>query len=135
MEQTISGSICDGALNAILSHAAEAHPRECCGLLLGDQGQITHAQPTPNVHPDPKRQFEIDPAALIAAYKAERAGGPCIVGFYHSHPNGRAEPSPTDRERAAHDGKVWAIVANGEVRLFRDGPERFEALSYALDPR
>lgn len=135
LEQTISGSICDGALDAILSHAAEAHPNECCGLLLGEEARITKAQPTQNVHPDPATHFEIDPAALIAAHKAEREGGPRIIGYYHSHPNGRAQPSPTDRESAAHDGKVWAIVANGGIGFFRDGEDGFEALSYEVAPR
>jgi desampylase len=135
LEQVVSGSICEGTLDAILSHADAAHPNECCGLLLGEDAKITHAHSTENVHPNPATHFEIDPATLIAAYKAERAGGPQLIGYYHSHPNGRAEPSPTDRESAAHDGKIWAIVANGHVSFFRDGEEGFEALSYAVEPR
>ena len=127
--------ITHASLDAIFTQAAEAHPHECCGLLLGEGGRITHAHPTANVHPDPATHFEIDPAALIAAYKAEREGGPRILGYYHSHPNGRAEPSPTDRASAAHDGKVWAIAANGQVRFSRDGEDGFEALSYEVAPR
>ena len=127
--------ITHASLDAIFTQAAEAHPHECCGLLLGEGGRITHAHPTANVHPDPATHFEIDPAALIAAYKAEREGGPRILGYYHSHPNGRAEPSPTDRASAAHDGKVWAIAANGQVRFFRDGEDALEALSYEVAPR
>ena len=127
--------ITHASLDAIFTQAAEAHPHECCGLLLGEGGRITHAHPTANVPPAPATHFEIDPAALIAAYKAEREGGPRILGYYHSHPNGRAEPSPTDRASAAHDGKVWAIAANGQVRFFRDGEDGFEALSYEVAPR
>jgi len=127
--------ITHASLDAILSHAAGAQPHECCGFLLGEGSTITRAHPTANVHPDPATHFEIDPAALIAAYKAEREGGPRILGYYHSHPNGRAEPSPTDRASAAHDGKVWAIAANGQVRFFRDGEDGFEALSYEVAPR
>ena len=127
--------ITHASLDAIFTQAAEAHPHECCGLLLGEGGRITHAHPTANVHPDPATHFEIDPAALIAAYKAEREGGPRILGYYHSHPNGRAEPSPTDRASAARDGKVWAIVAGTQIRFFRDGEDGFEALSYEVAPR
>lgn len=127
--------ITHASFEAILSQAAEAHLHECCGLLLGEGSTITHAHPTANVHSDPATHFEIDPAALIAAHKAEREGGPRILGYYHSHPNGRAEPSPTDRASAAHDGKVWAIAANGQVRFFRDGEDGFEALSYEVAPR
>ena len=128
-----------GILEHLLTHAASAHPRECCGLLLGERGRITQAQPTRNVHPHPGTHFEIDPAALIAAHKAERAGGAHLIGYYHSHPTGDPEPSSTDRAQAAHDGKVWAIVAGGpekpEVRFFRDGEDGFEALSYEVAPR
>jgi desampylase len=119
----------------LIAEARAAFPDECCGLLLGRFGRIQTLQPTQNVHPTPETHFEIDPAALIAAHKAERAGGPRVVGYYHSHPNGRAEPSPTDRASAARDGKVWAIVANGDVRFFRDGEDGFEALSYEVEPR
>ena len=130
-----SWRLAESAHAQLICEARQAHPQECCGLLLGEQDRITHIHPTANIHPEPATQFEIDPASLIAAYKAERAGGPALVGYYHSHPNGRAEPSLTDRAHAAHDEKVWAIIADGEVRLFRDGEERFVALSYALDPR
>ncbi|RDS77488.1 peptidase [Alteriqipengyuania lutimaris] len=119
----------------MLTHAASAHPQECCGLLLGEGGRITHAQPAANVHRDPATHFEIDPRDLIGAFKAERAGGPQVIGYYHSHPTGDPTPSATDRAQAAHDGKLWAIVARDAIRLFRDGEEAFEALSYEVAPR
>ena len=122
-------------LDLLLAESARAHPSECCGLLLGEADTITHTKPTANVHPNPETHFEIDPAALIAAHKAVREGGPQVIGYYHSHPNGDPTPSATDRAQAAHDGRVWAIIAHGEIRFFRDGEERFEALSYEVLPR
>ncbi len=119
----------------LIEEARAAFPHECCGLLLGRFGRIQTLQTTSNVHPTPATHFEIDPAALITAHKAEREGGPRILGYYHSHPNGRAEPSPTDRASAARDGKVWAIVAGTQIRFFRDGEDGFEALSYEVAPR
>jgi proteasome lid subunit RPN8/RPN11 len=109
-----------GALATLLEEATKAHPRECCGLLLGRGARIKRAVPAANVHPDPQRHFEIDPAALIAAHRAARSGGPQVLGYYHSHPNGRAEPSATDRAMASGDGLIWAIVAGGVVTLWRD---------------
>lgn len=127
------------ALDAILSHAVQAHPHECCGLLLGEGGRITHAQATANVHPDPATHFEIDPRALIEAHRTAREGGSQIIGYYHSHPEGDASPSSTDCAHAAHDRKVWAIATSGsveqEIRFFRDGEDGFEPLSYAVQPR
>lgn len=117
---------------AILRAASGAHPNEACGLLLGTATHIVAAQPTANVHPEPARHFEIDPAALIAAHKAARAGGPQLVGYFHSHPNGLARPSATDAAMAAGDGRIWAIAAAGEISLWRDVPSGFEALSYAI---
>ncbi len=120
------------ALEAIVAEAARAVPEEACGLLLGAGGRITEARPASNVALNKARHFEIDPAALIDAHRAERGGGPELVGYYHSHPSGPPEPSATDREQAAGDGKVWAIAAQGMVRFWRDDPDGFEPLSYML---
>jgi proteasome lid subunit RPN8/RPN11 len=117
---------------AILRAAAAAHPNEACGLLLGTATHIETAQVTANVHPEPLRHFEIDPAALIAAHKAARAGGPQLIGYFHSHPNGLARPSATDAASASGDGRIWAIAAAGAVSLWRDAPSGFEPLSYAI---
>ena len=121
-----------GALATLLEEAQRAHPLECCGLLLGQDSVIAEARPAANVHPDPARHFEIDPAALIQAHRAARMGGPQVLGYYHSHPTGRAEPSMTDREMASGDGRIWAIVAQGAVQLWRDAPEGFQPLPLRL---
>lgn len=118
------------ALKRMLEAAAAAAPDEACGLLLGDGARIDTAVDCDNVAPDPALHFEIDPAALIAAHRAARAGGPAVVGYFHSHPNGLARPSATDAAMAAQDGRIWAIVANGEVTLWQDASSGFERLSY-----
>ncbi|AKM10831.1 Mov34/MPN/PAD-1 family protein [Croceicoccus naphthovorans] len=109
----------------LLAEAEAAYPHECCGLLLGEGGRILSAQPTANVAPDPARHFEIAPVALIAAHKAARAGGAEVLGYYHSHPTGRYEPSATDKAQAAADGRIWAIVAGGTIGWWRDSPDGF----------
>lgn len=118
------------ALAAMLDTAASAHPLEACGLLLGRGHHIDTAIPTTNVAPDPARHFEIDPGALLTAHKAARGDGPQLLGYFHSHPNGLARPSATDAASAAHDGRIWAIVANGGITVWRDGPSGFEPLFY-----
>eukprot|EP01037_Dinobryon_pediforme_P001771 gene1771-1801_t len=134
------------AIEAMIAAAAAAYPREACGLLLGQGAIITAAQPTANVAPQPETHFEIDPAALIAAHRAARSGAARsgaarsgaarLIGYFHSHPNGRADPSPTDRAMAAHDGHIWAIITPpsgagaGALALWRDAPSGFEPLSY-----
>ena len=125
-------AVTSGAMATLLEEAAKAASLECCGLLLGRAGRVETAQPTANVAPDPTRHFEIDPAALFAAHRAARDGGPELLGYYHSHPAGHPLPSATDCEHASGDGRTWAIIAGGEVSFWRDGASGFEALSHSL---
>jgi len=124
--------VTSGTIATLIAEAQRAHPRECCGLLLGQAGRVALAQPAANVHPYPLRHFEIDPQALIAAHRAARAGGLELLGYYHSHPNGLARPSQTDAAQASGDGRAWAIVAAGEVSWWRDAPNGFEPLPTRL---
>ena len=126
--------VTSGVKATLLQEAAKAHPLECCGLLLGRGGTVNAAQPAANVHPNPADHFEIDPAALIAAHRAARSGGPQVLGYYHSHPNGRAGPSAADQAQASGDGRIWAIIASGAVTWWRDAPHGFEALPTRVAP-
>ena len=110
-------AIARSLLAQILGHAAAAPDREVCGLLFGDKGTISETRPAPNIADDPARTFELDPRALFAALKAERAGGPKVIGHYHSHPNGSPRPSERDAE-AAEPGALWLIVAGDEAALW-----------------
>lgn len=126
------------ALHRIIA-AAHADPaREACGLLFGDDSGIRRAEPCANVAADPTRMFEIDPAALFAALRAERAGGARLIGYWHSHPSGDLRPSPTDAAMAAADGKLWLITAGGDIGVWRatgaGRADRFTAVSYRIGP-
>lgn len=123
--------VTSGVIATLIAEAASAAPAECCGILLG-AGRIEQARPAANVAANPLRQFEIDPAALIAAHRAARSGGAPVAGYFHSHPSGHPVPSATDCEHAGGDGSVWAIVAGGDVVFWRDGAAGFAALSYEV---
>ena len=102
----------------ILDHAAlSAH--EVCGLLLGEPGRVMAVQPCANVSVNAASRFELDPAALIAAWRGARAGAPSVIGHYHSHPSGDPRPSATDAAEAAADGAIWIIVGDGEIKAWR----------------
>lgn len=121
----------------LVAAARAAHPREACGLLLGQNraghAAIIEARPAANIHPEPATHFEICPQALIDAHRAAREPGALqVLGYYHSHPTGAARPSATDQREAAGDGRIWAIIAGDAVRLWRDGEDGFAALSFAL---
>jgi proteasome lid subunit RPN8/RPN11 len=101
--------------------ARQAHPLECCGLLLGGKADLLDQFiPARNVASEPEKHFEIDPVILIAAERTARTTGPEIFGYYHSHPNGVAMPSPTDAAMAAHDGRHWLILAGDDVTLWHN---------------
>jgi proteasome lid subunit RPN8/RPN11 len=118
---------------ALLMENIKVFPREACGILLGRGNRIEQVVPTRNVHPAPHSHFEIDPQALVDAHRAARNGGPEVLGYYHSHPAGPAEPSATDRAMATGDGRVWAIVGAGDVTFWRDDRHGFVPLSYAVE--
>lgn len=127
--------ISQSAHAVMVAAARDAALHEACGLLFGTASHIASARPAPNVAPDPARHFEIDPATLIAAHRAARAGlAAPVVGYFHSHPNGLARPSATDAASAAHDGRVWVIVAGKAITCWRDGADGFEPLSYRVVP-
>ncbi|CAN5358101.1 hypothetical protein BH10PSE12_BH10PSE12_19710 [soil metagenome] len=92
-----------------------------CGLLFGSPDAIDAATPAVNVAPDPARHFEIAPQTLLAAHRAARTGGPAVIGHYHSHPGGLAQPSVIDAAAAHADGALWLIVADGDAQLWRAG--------------
>ncbi len=109
--------------------------------MFGTDEAIDEAVAAPNVSRAPETRFEIDPAALFAALRAERAGGARLVGYYHSHPGGDATPSAVDAAQAAPDDRLWLIVAGTIATLWRataDGAMhgRFHAVELlaATDP-
>lgn len=117
---------------------AEETGDEVCGLLLGEADHVEAIRPAANVAADPSRHFEIDPAALIVAHRDARRGGPAVIGHYHSHPSGIAEPSATDAACAAPDGALWIIIGGGLARCWRargDEAEgvRFEEVPIAIE--
>lgn len=124
--------IAHGLLARLREEARQAHPAECCGLLLShesDAETIDAIRPAANVALDPLRHFEIDPATLLAAHREARVGGPRVIGYYHSHPEGPALPSATDREHSTGDLRIWAIVADGQVAFWRDTVNGFASVA------
>lgn len=121
--------VTSGAMATLLAEAQRTGARECCGLLLGEGDRIATAVPAENVCDRPEIRFEIDPAALFAAHKAARSGGPQVLGYFHSHPAGHPVPSATDCEHSTGDLRVWAIVAGSEVAFWRDTGKGFTPLS------
>jgi len=123
--------IAASALAALRAHCVRARPEEACGLLVGAGDRVARAEPADNVAEDRLRRFEVDPRLLLRLHRELRGGPEQVLGVYHSHPEGRPEPSATDLARALDPELVWLIVgADGAVRAWRieDGRAREIAL-------
>jgi len=95
----------------IRRHVVESYPHEACGLLIGQGGQVTTVIPSPNLSDSPEKNFEIDPALIIQHQKKGRAGNDDIIGHYHSHPDGKAQPSARDQAQNYDTSLIWLIVS------------------------
>jgi len=110
------------------AEAQRTPQQECCGLLAGRDGVITHAYPARNVASDSATQYEIAPEELFQLMREMRGAGLQLLGIYHSHLNGANEPSRTDIARAYYPDAAYFIIsplkdAEKPVRAFsiRDG--------------
>ena len=108
--------IASGVLRQMATHARQAAPRECCGLLVGTDQYVDEGVATANVAPELSR-YQVDPAAHIALNRRLRGTGRRIVGVYHSQPRGSAEPSPTDVSEALYPAFVHVIVSAVHTRV------------------
>lgn len=121
-------------VDAVIAHAREAAPAECCGVLLGTGHTIVAAVPTRNIATDPTRRFEIDPQDHVDVRRDARGRGLAVLGFYHSHPRSPAVPSPTDLAEASYPDHLYLIVGLGaaapEIGLFRLESGNFRAAGF-----
>lgn len=95
-----------------LTALALANPQaEVCGLLGGKANLIRSFYPVTNVAPDPAREFLLDARGQINAMRKIRQQEESLRAIFHSHPAGPAEPSATDRQRAAYSDVYYIIVS------------------------
>jgi len=127
----------------LLQEACAASPRECCGLiegrwLKGGGIEALALHPARNLAAEPDR-FAIDPADHLRVQRTAREGGAVIVGCYHSHPEGRPEPSDRDRAGASERDFVWLIAGQwDQISAYVVDGAGFQALTLVpegpLDP-
>jgi proteasome lid subunit RPN8/RPN11 len=102
---------------AVVAHARDERPLECCGFLVGDKSMVRFAARMENVAASATR-FRVDDRAHIELRRALRPFKPPleIVGVYHSHPVGGPFPSPTDLDEAMYPDWAYVVVGLGGVR-------------------
>jgi proteasome lid subunit RPN8/RPN11 len=90
-----------GVEDAIRKHGIQTYPNECCGALVGREGNVQHAVELPNTTEEgPRRRFLVRPADYRQAEAAASRLGGDLLGFYHSHPDAPARPSQYDLDHA-----------------------------------
>ena len=101
-------------LDQIISHARDAAPRECCGLVGGSDARTQTVYPMRNVAADPLVTYEASPEDLFAAQRAMRERAEELLAIYHSHPrSANPQPSETDVRLAYYPSAVYLIVGLG----------------------
>ncbi len=120
----------------IISHAEEASPNECCGLLAGVGIVVSELYRIQNLPPDDptaralgvpsdrRFRYVMDPKGQLLAFKKMREQGIGMLGIYHSHPHSPAYPSETDVRLAYYPDAHYLIISLKErgapmVRAFR----------------
>ena len=112
--------------DALVAHAQEEAPNECCGYVSGRDGRIEEVVRSTNLRASPYG-YELDPKSLLAANELDDEGRD--VGIYHSHPKSAAEPSQTDINLAHYPHWMYLIVSladEPEVRAWRIADGRVE---------
>ena len=96
--------------DAIVRHAREDYPNECCGLFAVDGDAVSKLYPAENIHHSPLR-FEIDGLFVMKTNDEIESNG-LALGLYHSHTKSPAQPSQTDVNFAElWPGAIWLIVS------------------------
>ena len=90
---------------AMVSHARQTYPNECCGAMLGamDDGHkvVRVAMPLDNAFEGAQAaRYELRPEDLLAADRAARERKMDLIGIYHSHPDCDAYFSKTDLQNS-----------------------------------
>jgi [CysO sulfur-carrier protein]-S-L-cysteine hydrolase len=95
---------------AMVAHALEERPFECCGLLAGTAGAVTASHRAKNAADLFGISYELDPREYLRLSREIDDADREMVGVYHSHPFTRAYPSATDIGQA-WEGLVYVIVS------------------------
>jgi proteasome lid subunit RPN8/RPN11 len=103
---------------SIRGHARRSYPEECCGALLGRDGEdgarVSAVVEIPNARREARgRHFLVSPRDYLAAERAAESRGLRLLGFYHSHPDHPARPSAVDLGHAWPNLHYLIVAVDG----------------------
>jgi len=90
---------------AMVAHARETYPNECCGAMLGssdgERKMVRVSMRLQNAFEGKQAaRYELRPEDLLAADRAARERQMDLIGIYHSHPDCDAYFSKTDLQNS-----------------------------------
>jgi len=106
-------------VEAMIEHARQEFPNECCGLLAGLQGRVELLLRGQNVDHSPYT-YHLDPKEQLQLFKEMDARGLDLLGIYHSHTQSAAYPSRTDVAQAYYPDAAYVIVSLREPDAVAD---------------
>lgn len=127
-------------LEAMIDHAREAAPSECCGLIGGlSKTKANTLYRLRNVTSEPEVRYEAAPEDLFVAQRQMRERGEDLLAIYHSHPRA-ADPSPseTDVKLAYYPSATYLIIGLGGtgpvVKAFNisEREQRWDQVEYEI---
>jgi len=113
--------------DALVGHARDEEPNECCGYLTIRDGRVDEVVRAENERRSPYG-YQLDARAQIRAYQLGEDEG-YEIAVYHSHPRSAAEPSQTDINLAVFPEWLQVIVslaADPDVRAWKIADGRVE---------
>lgn len=97
--------------NEMVAQARDADPKECCGLIGGDDELARSIYPLRNVSAKAEVTYEAAPEELFAAQRLMRVRGEQLLAIYHSHPRAEEpQPSETDVRLAYYPDATYLII-------------------------
>lgn len=116
--------------DALISHAREEFPNECCGLIAGRDGAATRVLPATNAEGTPF-MYVMDPREQMQLMDDIDDADEDLLAIYHSHTRSAAYPSRTDVDLAFFADPLYVIVSLQDpdapviraFRLARGAPE------------
>lgn len=102
-------------LEAMIDHARESAPAECCGLIGGtSESRAATLYRLRNVTSEPEVRYEAAPEDLFNAQRQMRERGEELLAIYHSHPRAvEPTPSETDVKLAFYPSATYLIIGLG----------------------
>ena len=124
---------------AIVAHAIETAPAECCGLIGGKASKSSSIYRLKNVRPDSDKAYEAAPEELFAAQRQMRERGEDLLAIYHSHPrSNNPTPSDTDVRQAYYPAATYLIIGLGGAQpvvqafIISEQEQHWEQVEYVI---